>query len=72
MYMYTYLCTILQLSQIFFPSKVEKRGHPKRSDKSIIGLTKKRKCQANEPVPYLRKTQEREKGVFIYQYAFSI
>ena len=29
-------------------------------------MTKKRKCQANKPVPFLRKTpQKREKGVFI-------
>ena len=34
-------------------------------------MTKKRKCQANKPVPFLRNTpQEREKCVFIYHYAF--
>ena len=69
MCMYTHMFTYL--SQIIMPSKVRKRGRPKGSDKTVIGLTKKRKCQANKPVPFLRKTpQEREKSVFIYHYAF--
>ena len=71
MYMYTCSCTILDLSQIIMPSKVRKRGQNKGSDKTVIGLTKKRKCQVNKPVPFLRKTpQEGEKDVFIYHYAF--
>ena len=47
------------------PSKIQKRGRPKGSDKTVIELTKKRKCQANKPVPFLRKTQERERCVYL-------
>ena len=54
----------------YYAIKFQKRGQPKGSDKTVIGLTKKRKCQANKPVPFLRKTQEKEKVVFIYHYAF--
>ena len=41
------------------------RGWPKGSEKTVIGLPKKGKCQAtkSEPVPFLRKQpKEREKG----------
>ena len=37
--MYTCSRTILDLSQIIMPSTVRKRGRPKGSDKTVIGLT---------------------------------
>ena len=67
MYMYTCSCTILDFSQIIMPSKVWRRDQLIGSDRTVIGLTKKRKCQANKPVPFLVKnfSIERERCVYL-------
>lgn len=50
------------------PPAMKKRGRPKGADKTVIGLPKKRKyCQGNKPVPFLKKTpKEKDKGTFIH------
>ena len=49
------------------PPAMKKRGRPKGADKTVIGLPKKRKyCQGNKPVPFLKKILKRKIKVHLY------
>lgn len=56
----------LDFKSIAMPPIIRKRGRPKGSDKTIIGLPKKKKKSLeNKPLPFLKKTpKEREEGIF--------
>ena len=55
---------IIDLNQIKLPAKVRKRGRPKGSEKTVIGLPRKKKC-GNKTLPFLKKLPaDRDKGRF--------
>ena len=54
-------------SHIRLPGRIPKRGRPKGSDLTVIGLPKKKKL-AEGPVAFLRQhPQDQERGMFIQQ-----
>lgn len=43
------------LDHIHLPAKMRKRGRPKGSEKTAIGLPKKRKKKPNKPIAFIKK-----------------
>jgi len=60
-----------EMSDIRLPGRIPKRGRPKGSDLTVIGLPKKKKL-AEGPVAFLRQhLKDQEKGMFISTYLFT-
>lgn len=68
------LCAFAELTGIQLPPKMRKRGRPKGAEKTVIGLTrKKRKSSGSKPLPFLKKhPADKEKGTHVHTLWYSV
>ena len=50
--------TSLKLDNVVLPPKSKKRGRPKGSDNTVIGLPIKKKVETSKPTPFIRKSSK--------------
>lgn len=62
--------TTVELSDVLMPPKLRKRGRPKGSEKTVIGIPRRKKRKLG-PVPFIKKLPlEKDKSIIYYPDCF--